>query len=91
MPKHDQLPEGLSYPCEMDIKVFTKAESDFLRQIRLVLEQDLKPDQVIDIRQKQSAKGNYHAFSCKVRLYSPEESDQVFQTLNAHPQVVMVL
>ena len=99
MPKHDQLPPkkaenaegGMEFPCEMDIKVFTKAESAFLQHIRGLLELILEPVQIIEITKKQSSKGKYHSLSCKVHLFDKKQADQVFKTLSEHPDIVMVL
>ena len=87
-PEHDRLPkraEGMTFPCDLDIKVFARSEAQLLARIREVLEQDVGPDQVVAITQKQSTKGNYHSLSCKVRFFSKQGGGSGIQDLECAP------
>lgn len=83
--------EGMTFPCHVDIKVFARAGDRLEQQIRGLLELHLKPDQIESIRIKESAKGNYHSLSCRVRADNRPELDKVFVTLTENPDILMVI
>ncbi len=83
--------EVLEFPCELDIKVFVRAEGDLEQQIHALLLQHLEPEQVLGIRRKVSRKGNYHSLSCQVRANSRNELDRVYRALSGNPDILMVL
>lgn len=83
--------ELLEFPCELDIKVFVRADADVEQHVHALLLQHLEPDRVLGIRRRVSRKGNYHALSCQVRAHSREELDRIYHTLSSHPDILMVI
>lgn len=81
----------MTFPCHVDIKVFARAEDRLEERVRDVLRLHLTPAQILSIRVKQSAKGNYHSLSCKVDAQSKSELDKVFLSLTDHPDILMVI
>lgn len=84
-------PQGMVFPCDIDIKVFGRANVTLENSVQALLKQYLAPEQIISIRARQSSKGNYQSLSCKVQVNSKQHGDQIFIALNASADVVMVL
>ena len=82
---------GLEFPCTLTIKVFASASHDLMSDIRNILLQDMTLDHVLDLSTRDSRKGNYRAYSCKVRASSRSQLDRVFQNLGNHEHIVMVI
>ncbi len=84
--------EGLlTFPCEVDIKVFVAASEKVDQHVQALLLIHLEPDQVLAIRRKVSRKGNYHSLSCRVLARGRQELDAVYRTLSDHPDILMVI
>ncbi len=82
---------GLSYPCEIDVKVFLKCHDNNLELVRDVLLADLNSDAVIDVSSRLSSGGKYQSFSCKIVAATSQEMDNLYHKLTSHPEVVMVI
>ena len=91
MTDHTQEESALSFPCEIDIKVFARARDSLEQKIQEILEQHIEPSQVLGIRVKQSNKGKYRSLSCKIHATNREEIDNLYKALTSHPQIIMVL
>ena len=81
----------MTFPCEVDIKVFVRAEPVMEQQVHALLLVHFEPDQVLSVTLRESRKGNYHALSCRVRAGNREQLDQVYRTLTEHPDILMVI
>lgn len=84
-------PEGMVFPCEVEVKVFGKSAAGFEQLVKAVIESVVPASQLLQIRSRQSSKGKYQSLSCRVCANSKPEIDAVFMSLNAHPDVVMVI
>ncbi|MGI9316543.1 MAG: YbeD family protein [bacterium] len=91
MTQEDNNAEGMTFPCDVDIKVFARANDRLEERIRGLLELHLAPSQILSIGVKESKKGNYHSLSCKVDAHSRAELDKVFTSLTDHPDILMVI
>ena len=87
----EELPQGLTYPCVIDIKVFLKARENNLELVRDVLLKTIPPDNLLGISKKDSKKGKYHSYSCKVNAEDKSQIDALFTILSSHPEVLMVI
>lgn len=83
--------QGMTFPSEVDIKVFARATDQFEPLVRELLADHLATDQVIEIRGRESSGGKYHSLSCKVIAHDREELDRVFSELSGHPDILMVI
>ncbi len=81
----------LTFPCEIDIKIFVRAGDNAEQQVHALLMVHLEPEQVLDIRLRESRKGNYQALSCRVRALSREQLDEVYRVLTGHADILMVI
>ena len=84
-------PEGMTFPTEIDIKVFAKHQEGMRDIVKNVILGVLSPEHFHGIATKQSGKGNYQSLSCKVTAISKEEMDEVFARLANHPEILMVI
>ena len=83
--------EGLTYPCEIDVKVFLKANENNIELVRDVLLQSISSEDLINISSRSSSKGKYQAFSCKIMASSKDMMDDLYKVLTSHPEVIMVI
>ena len=83
--------ELMTFPCEVDIKVFVRAAKKLEQQVHALLLVHLEPAQVISVNRRESRNGNYHALSCRVSAESREQLDDVYRTLTGHPDILMVI
>jgi putative lipoic acid-binding regulatory protein len=81
----------MAFPCEVDIKVFVRADKKLEQQVHALLLSHLDAEQVLSIRLRESRRGKYHALSCRVRAMSRMELDDVYRSLTKHPDIVMVI
>ena len=84
-------PEGMQFPCIIDVKVFLKSEVNNLELVRDVLLLSLADECLIDISTRESSKGKYQAYSCKINARDKQQIDELFVKLSSHPEVVMVI
>lgn len=81
----------MTFPCEVDVKVFARAGNKLEHKTRLLFEKHISPDRVLEVRIKTSKRGNYHSLSCKVQALNRLEMDNLYQALSNHPEIIMVL
>ncbi len=81
----------MTFPCEIDIKVFSKAEVNLQNKIHEILQVNLSVDKILGVTGKSSSQGKYRSLSCKVIAESREQIDQVYADLGKHPDVIMLL
>jgi len=84
-------PQGLTFPCFIDVKIFLSAQENNLELVRDVLLQSIQPEELESIHQKQSKQGKYHSFSCRIRASDRQQMDQLYRYLSSHPEVLMVI
>ena len=82
---------GMSFPCQVDIKVFMKASKGNSDQVRGLILELLDAGQLRFIKGKTSRNGTYQSLSCCVHVDSREEIDAVFERLTSHPDILMVI
>ncbi|MBX2868590.1 MAG: DUF493 domain-containing protein [Acidiferrobacterales bacterium] len=83
--------EAMTFPCELDIKVFSKSEVNLQDKIHAMLQVNLPDAQILAVSGKSSSQGKYRSLSCKVIAESREQIDQVYRDLGKHPDVIMLL
>jgi len=81
----------MSFPCELDIKVFSKTEVNLEERIQSMLLENLSEEQILGVTGKFSNQGKYRSLSCKVIAKSKDQIDQVYADLGKHPEVIMLL
>ncbi len=81
----------MHFPCELDIKVFSKTEVNLEERIESMLMVNLPKEQILEITAKFSNKGKYRSLSCKVIAKSKDQIDQVYADLGKYPEVIMLL
>jgi putative lipoic acid-binding regulatory protein len=90
-PEVMKRPDGMIFPCVIDIKVFLNANLNNRELVQDVLLQTVNTENILGITSKESSKGKYESFSCKVNAISKDDMDSLFLKLSSHPEVVMVL
>ena len=86
-----EKPQGLTFPCIIDVKVFLSARENNLELVRDVLLQSISSDELESIDRKESKHGKYHSFSCRINASSRQQMDQLFIHLSSHPEVLIAL
>jgi len=81
----------LEFPCDFPIKVIGKAGRD-IDTVVFSLVRVHAPDLGEGaIRGRVSRNGNYHAVTVTIRAVSRAQIDEVYRTLTAHEDILMVL
>jgi putative lipoic acid-binding regulatory protein len=78
---------NISYPCEWDYRVIGNDVEKMLSAIEIAangLEYEVKPSNV-------SKNGKYFSINMKLTVSSEEERDLIFQNLDSHENVIMVI
>jgi len=85
---HDQ--GGFEFPCEIPLKAMGKHDPGFSTAVTEIIQRHVtvNPQQV---RSTSSTKGNYLSVTVTVEISSREQLEQIYQDLNAHPDVVWTL
>lgn len=84
-------PEGMQFPCIIDVKVFLNSRDNNIELVRDVLLSSIDSEFLLGITTRESRQGKYEAFSCKINAQSQAQMDVLFTSLSAHPEVVMVI
>ena len=84
-------PEGMQFPCIIDVKVFLISRDNNLELVRDVLLSNLSDEDLLDINTRESSKGKYQSYSCKINAREKQQIDELFIKLSNHPEVVMVI
>ncbi len=87
----DSSPEGMIFPCEVDVKVFVRSGDELEQEVRELIGNLIPASKILEIRNRKSSQGKYQALSCNILAQSKEEIDQVFIALGKHPKILMVL
>jgi len=81
----------LTFPCEFPIKIMGRASENFEADVVAIVRKYAPDVTEADIHQRPSGKGNYIAVTVTVNATSKEQLDNIYQDLNAHESVVMML
>ena len=84
-------PQGLTFPCIIDVKVFLAAGANNLELVRDVLLLSIQSEDLLDISKKESRGGKYQSYSCRINATSKSQMDDLFTKLSSHPEVIMVI
>ena len=79
------------FPCEIEVKIFLNHHENNLEFVKDVLLKDIPTEDVLSVSTKQSRKGKYQSYSCKITAQDKIQMDALFTKLSAHPDVVMVI
>jgi len=84
-------PAGMQFPCIIDVKVFLISRDNNLELVRDVLLSNLPDEDLLEISTRESSKGKYQSYSCKINAREKQQIDELFVKLSHHPEVVMVI
>ncbi|WP_424945786.1 HP0495 family protein [Candidatus Spongiihabitans sp.] len=90
-PRKMPMPESLTFPCMIDIKVFLHARDNNSEWVKKLLLQSIATADLKEISIKESKSAKYHSLSCRVHAQNKTLMDQVFTRLSSHPDILMVL
>ncbi len=91
MADDDSLPEGLTFPCTLDIKIFLKTDPDNFSLVREVILKHVCINDLIRISDKTSRGGRYQSLSCRVKATNRQQMDNLYRGLTGHPEILMVI
>ena len=86
----DQEPK-LQFPCEYDIKIMGKKNSEFESVVIGILNKHIPDLKEGAIKERPSAKGNYVSLTANFHAESKKQLDDLYQELSDNPHVLMAL
>ena len=81
----------IAYPLDFPIKVMGRREPGFVRTVVNIVRQHAPGFDEATIEMRPSKKNTYLSVTCTIVATSREQLDALYQELNDHPAVVMVL
>lgn len=81
----------MQYPCMIEVKVFVRNQPCSDEFVRDILYRHIPPEDVLKVSDRQSRKGTYRSYSCRVLARGREQMDQLYTALGQHPGVLMAL
>ena len=81
----------MKFPCEFHLKVIGNNSQNFEHQVVAVLHQHVPDLSEAAIQQRTSKHSKYRALSIKINARRQTQLDQLYRSLNALPDVTMVL
>ncbi len=84
-------PPGLTFPCQIDIKVFMHAKQDNANFVENLLLQVIDENDFLGVSVKQSKNGKYNSVSCKVNAQTKYQMDTLYKALSSTPRILMVI
>jgi putative lipoic acid-binding regulatory protein len=84
-------PSPLEFPCEFPIKVMGRAGTDFVAEVRAIVERFTGPLADTQMRVRTSGDGNFLAVTFLPTATSQAQLDDIYRALTACKSVVMAL
>jgi putative lipoic acid-binding regulatory protein len=81
----------LTFPCQFPIKVMGKVAIEFDLLVIELIRQHIDNLDLDAVKCRPSQGGNYLAVTVTVTATSKQQLDAIYQTLSAHPLVLMAL
>ncbi len=81
----------MQYPCVIEIKVFVRNQPHSNRLVRKLICRYIASEDVYKVSCRQSRKGTYQSYSCRILAREREQMDQLYRALGQHPDVLMSL
>jgi putative lipoic acid-binding regulatory protein len=81
----------IAYPLEFPIKIMGRREPGFVRTVVGVVSKHAPDFDEATVEMRPSKKNTYLSVTCTIVATSREQLDALYQELNDHPAVVMVL
>lgn len=81
----------LEFPCDFPIKVIGKADRDLDSLVFRLVRAHVPDLGEGAIHSRMSRNGNYHAVTVTIRATSRAQLDDVYRSLTAHADILMVL
>ncbi len=81
----------LEFPQEFTIKIMGLDESDFKRIVTKIIDKHVSSSAQQGIRELKSRKNKYISYSITFVAESRQQLDRLYEELNSHPKVLMVL
>ncbi len=81
----------LTFPCQFPIKVMGKVDIEFDLLVIELIRQHIDNLDLDAVKCRPSKGGNYLAVTVTVTATSKQQLDAIYQTLSAHPLVLMAL
>jgi hypothetical protein len=81
----------IAYPIEFPIKIMGRREPGFARTVVDIVRQHAPDFDEATVQMRPSKKNTYLSVTCTIVARSREQLDALYQELNDHPAVVMVL
>ncbi len=92
MPKLESPPPTLIYPCDIDVKVMGRADTDnFVAEMLAIVQQHFPTVMQENCRTRHSKENKYLSLTVSVHAESREQIDGLYQQLTQHPLVLMAL
>lgn len=81
----------LQFPCQFPIKVMGKGSIEFDLLVMELIRPHVGQLEADAVKSRPSKNGNYLAVTVTVTVASKQQLDAIYQSLSAHPQVLMAL
>ena len=81
----------LSFPCTIGIKAMGRQADDFENMVRELVASHVDSEAIIEVRCRESNKGNYHSVTCEVRLENRQQMEAIYQSMHDHPDILVTL
>jgi uncharacterized protein len=81
----------LTFPCQFPIKVMGKGDIELDLLVLELIRPHVEQLDVGAVKSRPSKSGNYLAITVTITANSKQQLDAIYQSLSAHPQVLMAL
>ena len=91
MQSDESAPSLIEYPVEFPVKVMGRNQPGFVHTVVSIVRRHASDYDAAGVELRPSKKNAYLSVTCVIRAVSREQLDSLYQELNDHPDVVMVL
>ena len=91
MQSDESAPSLIEYPLEFPVKVMGRNQPGFVHTVVSIVRRHAPDYDAAGVELRPSKKNAYLSVTCVIRAVSREQLDSLYQELNDHPDVVMVL
>ncbi len=81
----------IKYPCDFPIKIMGKSQKGFTQTILAIVKMYAPDFDEATLEVRTSKNGAYLSLTCTIRATSRMQLDSLYQALNDHPMVAMLL
>lgn len=87
----EQEDSPLKFPCEFPIKVMGRDEGGFDAHVRTIVDRNVGPPDVLEVRRRESRNDRFVSVTVTVRATSRVQLDTLYRELTADPRILFVL